>query len=38
MILLLVATAFTSAEVNRKEIGNLVIENIPKFLQVCRSG
>lgn len=31
MILLLVATAFTSAEVNRKEIGNLVIENIPEI-------
>lgn len=31
IIMLLVSTAFTSAEVNRKEIGNLVIENIPEI-------
>ncbi len=31
IILLLVADVFASAEVNRKEIGNLVIENIPEI-------
>ncbi len=31
IIVLLLATAFTSAEIQRKEIGNLVIENIPEI-------